>query len=74
MQRTSVGQPLCSRNSILMFAQALTEGRAVMELAGEGLGWGERACAAPLQAHCPLELHSQLMFRDIPNVLMDERV
>lgn len=56
-----------------MFVWGFIEGKAVLELAGEGLGWGKKACVTGLQARLLLELKSQLMFRDMPNVVIDDR-
>ena len=73
MQRTSVGSLSVSEILFLMFVWGFTEGKAVLELAGEGLGWGEKACVTGLQARLLLELQSQLMFRDMPNVVIDDQ-
>lgn len=70
-KRLLLARPSISEIVFLMFVWTLTERRALLDVAGEGLGWGEGVCVAALQAHLPLELQSQLMGTAIPSVVTD---
>lgn len=70
-KRLLLARPSISEIVFLMFVWTLTERRALLDVAGEGLGWGEGVWVAALQSHLPLELQSQLMGTAIPSVVTD---